>query len=267
MKNQIRSRREFIRLAGLGTAFLAVPDILVSCEKESKPPTHIISLSYDDGFEKSSNLTAEIYEKYDLSACFNVIAAAHTKSFEIPDPYHAWQVGDFELWNELQARGHEIMPHGYQHANLTQIPLAEAEALILRCLDVFSEKLDDFRAEEAIFNFPYNASNSDLEEFLEPLVRAVRTGGSAVNELPDRDRFRLTCTSFGPENIDAHLEHTISRFLELPSGWLIYNTHGLDDEGWGPLSSSYLDELLSKLVQLDHVSVLPVGQALLKYGI
>ena len=55
---------------------------------------------------------------------------------------------------------------------------------------------------------------------------------------------------------------SISKLLELPSGWLIYNTHGLDDEGWGPVSSFYLDELLSRLVQMDHVAVLPVGKAL-----
>ena len=109
---------------------------------------------------------------------------------------------------------------------------------------------------------PFNASNAQLEELLKPMVRAVRTGGPAINELPNRELFRLSCTTTGPENIDTHLEQTINELLEEPSGWLIYNTHGLDDEGWGPLSSSYLDELLSRLVQMDHVAVLPVGQAL-----
>ena len=257
-----RSRREFIRTAGLGAASLAATGTLLSCEVESKESTHIVSLSFDDGFEKSSIRTAEIYEKYGLSACLNVIASAHKKSFSLPNEYHDWQVAGFDLWNELQSRGHEIMPHSYRHARLTEMPLDEAEQLILQCLDVFSKELNDFKAEESIYNFPYNASNTELEEFLKPLVRGVRTGGSAVNELPFRDQFRLTCTTSGPENIDKHLNQTISRFLELPSGWLIYNTHGLDDEGWGPLSSSYLDELLSELVLLDHVAVQPVGRAL-----
>ena len=234
----------------------------MSCEVKRVDPTHIISLSFDDGFRKSSIRTAEIYEKYSLSASMNVIASAHKKAFGLPNEYHAWQVGDFDLWNDLQSRGHEIMPHSYRHANLTELPLAEAEQLILKCLDVFSEELNDFEAKASIFNFPYNASNAELEDLLKPLVRAVRTGGSAVNELPYRDQFRLTCTSSGPDNIDKHLDQTIDRFLERPSGWLIYNTHGLDDEGWGPVSSSYLDELLSRLTQMDHVAVLPVGKAL-----
>jgi peptidoglycan/xylan/chitin deacetylase (PgdA/CDA1 family) len=257
-----KSRREFIRTAGLGLASLASAGSFISCEVESKEPTHIISLSFDDGFKKSSILTAEIYEKYNLSACMNVIASAHKKRFELPNEYHAWEVGDFELWNELQSRGHEIMPHTYRHANLTQTPIEEAQQLILKCLDVFSNELNDFKSEESIYNFAFNASNAELEEFLKPMVRAVRTGGPAVNLIPNKDQFRLTCTTSGPENIDLNLEQTISNFLKLPSGWLIYNTHGLDDEGWGPVSSSYLDELLSRLVEMDHVAVLPVGKAL-----
>jgi peptidoglycan/xylan/chitin deacetylase (PgdA/CDA1 family) len=262
MNRKNRTRKEFIRIAGLGATSLVMPGMVFCCEKEIKDPTHIISLSFDDGFERSSIRTAEIYEKYKLSACINVIASAHSGRFELPDEYHAWQVGDFMLWNDLQDRGHEIMPHGYRHANLTKIPLGEAEELIKKCLDIFSSELNSFKMEEAIFNFPYNASNADVEGLLKSMVRAVRTGGSAFNELPYPDQFRLTCTSSGPDNIDEHLGQTISRFLDLPSGWLIYNTHGLDDEGWGPLSSSYLDELLSQLVQLNHVAVLPVGRAL-----
>ena len=249
-------------MAGLGTASVAAMGTLISCGEVSKKKTHIVSLSFDDGFRKSSIRTAEIYEKYKLSACINVIASAHSKQFELPSEYHSWPVGDFELWNDLQSRGHEIMPHSYRHANLTQMPLEDARKLILLCFDIFSKELNDFKAEESIFNFPFNASNTELDELLKPMVRAVRTGGPAVNQLPYKNQFKLTCTSSGPENIDEHLEQTISKFLELPSGWLIYNTHGLDDEGWGPVSSSYLDELLSKLVQLDHVAVLPVGKAL-----
>ena len=154
------------------------------------------------------------------------------------------------------------MLHSYRHANLTQMPLEDARQLILLCFDIFSRELNDFKPEESIFNFPFNASNTEVEELLKPTVRAVRTGGPAVNPLPYKNQFRLTCTSSGPENIDEHLDQAISKLLELPSGWLIYNTHGLDDEGWGPVSSSYLDELLSKLIQMDHVAVLPVGKAL-----
>jgi peptidoglycan/xylan/chitin deacetylase (PgdA/CDA1 family) len=224
--------------------------------------THIITLSYDDGFEKSSIRTAEIYEKYGLSAAINVVASAHEKQFELPNEYHALPVGDFDLWNDLQSRGHEIMPHGYNHSNLGELPLEDAQNLVNKSLDIFSWELDGFKVENAVFNFPYNASNPAIEDYLKTKVRAIRTGGPIVNPLPHLGQFRLTCISHGPENIDRHLEEKINEFLEGPSGWFIYNTHGLDEEGWGPVSSVFLDELLDKLTEHESANVLSVTQCL-----
>ena len=44
------------------------------------------------------------------------------------------------------------------------------------------------------------------------------------------------------------------------------NTHGLDDEGWGPIRSSYLQRLLERLLALETVEILPAGRALAKYA-
>ena len=258
MKTNTATRRDAIRTLGLGSAFLAAGMHLTCAEKKR----HIITLSFDDGFEKSSMQTARIYEKYGMSASINVIATAHDKSFELPNEYHAWPAGDFGLWNELQSRGHEIMPHTYKHANLSEIPIEEATELILKCLDIFSEELEGFRAEESAYNFAFNASTPELEQWLEPRVRAIRTGGGVINPLPYKDQFKLVCTSDGPENIDVHLDNLVNEFLDGPSGGLIFNTHGLDDEGWGPVSSTFLDELLDRLANSETAEVLSVTQAL-----
>ncbi len=252
------SRRDTIKMLGLGSAWI-LSGANINCSGREK---HIITLSFDDGFEKSSVQTAEIYEKYKLSACINVIASAHLKNFELPNDYHQWTAGNFDLWNELRSRGHEIMPHSYQHANLTQMSFEEAKDLIMRCLDVFRKELNGFEAKDSIYNFAYNASTPEIEEWLVTQVRAFRTGGGAINPLPYEGMKKLTCTSFGPDNIDNNLEATINTFLEGPPGWLIYNTHGLDDEGWGPLSSSFLDELLDRLTQMSGVMILPVAPSL-----
>jgi hypothetical protein len=45
---------------------------------------------------------------------------------------------------------------------------------------------------------------------------------------PIEQSMRHRNTSSGPENIDKHPDQTIGRFLAMPSGWLIYNTDGLD---------------------------------------
>ena len=110
--------------------------------------THFVTLSFDDGFKKSSIRTAEIYEKYKLSACINVIATAHLPDFVLPNEYHRWPVGDFGLWNELQSRGHEIMPHGYKHANKRELPLAESQDLDSPLPRLFHQGAEGIRREE-----------------------------------------------------------------------------------------------------------------------
>jgi peptidoglycan/xylan/chitin deacetylase (PgdA/CDA1 family) len=255
-------RREALKIIGMGLSSLSWPLSFATCRSKHTKKTHIVTLSFDDGFKKSSLKTAEIYEKYGLAACINVIASAHLKNFDLPNEYHKWPVGDFDLWNELQQRGHEIMPHGYMHANLSQISFEKAKDLIRRCLDVFSKELKGFDPQDSVFNFPYNASTSELEEWLPTQVRAFRTRGDAINKLPYKEVVKLTCTSYGPENIDEDLKSKVDELLSKPSGWLIYNTHGLDDESWGPMSSNFLDELLKNLSAMDSVAVLPAGKVL-----
>jgi peptidoglycan/xylan/chitin deacetylase (PgdA/CDA1 family) len=221
---------------------------------------HIVTLSFDDGFERSSIGTAEIFERHGLAAELNVIATGHRGK---PDEnwHRRWRKGDFGLWNELEARGHRVMPHGYGHVNKTEVPLPEAKRLIEACLDVFRAELAGFDESEASFAFPYNRSSSELEAWLRTRVRAFRTGGNAVMPLPQAGRQRVTCTSFGPGRCDEHLAGTIEAFLAGGPGWLCYNLHGLDDEGWGPVGSDTLDRLLEHLVARD-VRVLPITAAL-----
>ncbi len=250
------NRRDSLKILGAGTLGLLAGPLRGNMAKVS----HIVSLSFDDGFEKSSIKTAEIYEKHGLSACINVIATGHQGGSD--DAYQNWPMADFSLWNNLKKRGHEIMPHSYRHANLTKMPLEEAKGLVRKCMDVFEKELDGYSSDESVYNCAYNASSPELEAWLKTKFRAIRTGWGYFNPLPHEGQFRLTCSSNGPENIDKQLGKTIDDFLEGPSGWMIYNAHGLDDEGWGPLSSVFLDELLGRLMEMDHVKVQPVISAL-----
>src|ERR1041385_72906 len=95
---------------------------------------HLLTLSWDDGLLRSTLKTAEIFERYGLRAEFNVVAASSLDQNEST-------TGDFGLWNELQARGHVIQPHGYNHTNKASVPFAQAHDLIVRCLERFAAEL------------------------------------------------------------------------------------------------------------------------------
>jgi peptidoglycan/xylan/chitin deacetylase (PgdA/CDA1 family) len=265
------NRRRFLKSVGAGMGSLAITGNLPGCREikslppRPKPITHIVTLSFDDGFKKSTLKTAEIHEKFGLSACFNVIATGHRDSFAVPDKYQAdLSKGDFTLWNEMQDRGHEVMPHGYKHANLRNMPFEQAKDLIRKCLDIFQTELKNFDTKKAVFNFPYNASNPELERYLPSVVRAFRTGGPPINPMPYPQQVKLTCISHGPGNIDQHIQSQVNKLLAQCTGWLIYNTHGLDGEGWGPITSYCLENLLESLIQNDSVAILPAAHALVQ---
>jgi len=254
-------RREFI--AAIGTAALAAIPAHRLSGASSK--LHIVSLSFDDGFRKSFLRIAEIYEKFSFSACFNIIASAHLPGNQVRDDYMKQQLfGDFGVWNELQDRGHEIMPHGYRHAHLASLPLAEAKELILRSLEVFAKELRGFDAKKAVFNFPYNQSSAELEEWLPSVVMAYRTKGEILNPVPGPNTVKVTTGGWGPDNAEKDVDESVEKLLAQPTGWMVYNLHGLDEEGWGPIRPSYLEKLLGRLRERDSVRILPTGRALMQ---
>ena len=253
------SRRSFIKTSTFASIALTSGSLFADENK-----THIITLSFDDGFKKSFYKVANIYEKYGLSACFNVIASGHLPDFKGVDQWILPELmGDFDDWNELKNRGHEVMPHSWKHLNLAQQPLEEAKQLIVKCLNYFQDHLVGYKNSESVFNFPFNASTPELEEFVLSQVMALRSFGGAVNDIPAHEApFRLGCSSKGPGNIDQWVNDSINEFLLTNGGWLILNLHGLDYEGWGPMSETFLNNLIKKLSEMTNVQVLPTGQVL-----
>ncbi len=253
-------RRDFLSAVGAAAVAPALAHLLAA-----PPNLHIVTLSFDDGFRKSFLRIAEIYEKFGLSACFNIIASAHMPGNEVRDDYMKQeQFGDFRVWNELQDRGHEIMPHGYRHAHLASLPLADAKELIRKCLDVFSQELRGFDAKKAVFNFPYNQSSPELEEWLPSVVMGYRTMGPVVNPLPGPKTVKITTGGWGPDNAEKDVDENVAKLLAQPGGWMVYNLHGLEGEGWGPIRPGYLERLLGRLRTIESVRIVPAGRALMQ---
>lgn len=258
------NRRHFIKTA---TLLSLGPGFEHFIEKRK---THILTLSFDDGFKKSFYKIAEIHEEYGLKACLNVIAMGHEKGF-VNDKFIPCEIlGNFDDWNTLKSRGHEIMPHSWDHKNLTEMPFEEARENMDKCFDYFEKNLVGYKPENAVYNFAYGASNQMLDEYALTRARAVRKGGSLVlnntrcNALPEKKarQLHLGCWSFGPDRCDNEIEKYVNDFLEGEGGWLILNLHGLDNEGWGPVSTNYLDALLKRLVRIKKLSVLPTGMVM-----
>ncbi len=257
-------RRTFTKNLALGS--LAVSTGMIQTE----PVTHILTLSFDDGFRKSFHQIGEIFADNGMSACLNVIAAGHLPEFERVDKWIKPKLmGDFEDWNTLKSKGHEVNLHSWKHLKLPDQPFAYAQELIEKCVEYFKKNLDGYAYEESVFNFPFNASNPQLEDFVLTKVKALRTQGHTpyqANPFPSKDMsMKLGCWSHGPKNADEFVETRIREFLKTDGGWLILNLHGLNKEGWGPISKKYLATLLPRLRLIKQLEVLPTGMVIEKY--
>ena len=252
-------------------------------EKEKKKK-HILTLSFDDGFKKSSIKQAEIYEKHGFSACFNIIAIGHTKEFGGDWKQRGYPMGDYGLWNELRARGHEIHPHGYSHealdtryngGNRTPRPLGEAKDIVRRCLDMMTKNLKDYDPrKEAVYAFPYGATTPEVNAWLLTQVRAIRARkkGSprGPNPLPYKGMTHIGL--YGRDynkprpTLEQLINNAVDQLLTADSGWQVICLHGIDGEAGTLFSSEYLDRLLGQLSMIESVDVLPPIKAFEKFA-
>lgn len=218
-----------------------------------------VSFVFDDGFTDSCLKVADMFEARGLSATFAVLV--NHDGF-MPD----FPKGDFALWQQLLERGHEIHPHGWDHSDLSKLPFEEAAQQIDGCLAHFAEHLDGFTAANAVYHLTYNRSTPEVDRYLLQRVRAIRTTGpqgiptNGLNNQGDLKRRRFDCAWEGPLVCDEHLlTHLQGATSASDAAHFCYMLHGLDLEGWGPVSSLGLMRALDTIIESPDLAYEPIG--------
>lgn len=212
------------------------------------------TISWDDGFKASTLKTADIYEKYGLKTEFNIVPKWCLEN-------NNEGFGDFGLFREMEARGHMVQSHSYDHSNLARMPFLEAVDNIERSFELLASNLKNFDPCHSVFNLPYNESSTELESYLAQKKIPFRTGpGPALNKLPEPSTYKVT--TGGWENAEEWLDNCLNDLLEKESGWLVYTAHGLDGEGWGPISSGFLEKTIEKVLSQKDIKILPAIEVL-----
>jgi len=215
-----------------------------------------LSLDFDDGFQRSCATAARVFESHGLRASFNVLAQPRGFLDEAPS-YVDHGRGDFGVWRGLLGRGHAVNPHGEEHRDLSRLPHAEAVASLERCLAAFERELPGFRAQDSLYVFAYDRSTPELEAWLSPRVRGFRAHGAPLNAFPAPGSRKVSNAGWGPDGVEARLERGIEAFLAGAEAWMLCGLHGLDGEGWGPISSAWLDRLLGELRKVKDLTLAP----------
>jgi len=212
-----------------------------------------VGLIFDDGMLKSSLATAKLFEEFGLAAVFAVIA--ETKDFA-----PAFVKGDFQVWNEMQQRGHVVAPHGYTHAKLTELPVPAACDLITRCLDTFTEKLDGFVAKAAVYDYTYNCGSPKLNEFLLPRVKAIRQDGTGFLSAKEIESRVWHSTAIGPHDPGDELLALLQQAKRRRPHTFLFTLHGTDGEAWGAIALDKLRRVLETIVSEEAFEYWVVGK-------
>lgn len=219
----------------------------MNASSRTSTPRRAVSFCFDDGFRRSSEEVATLFSAHGVRACFCVLAAPH----ETADSYvRKFETGGWANWRALRAAGHEIAPHGWAHENLFDLSFAAATDSILRTWDAFASELPGFDPQESVFHPAYLRAPDELVAWLGTHALAARIAGAdGINAWQASKRGGIVnCVCFGPRDVDVRMRDRVSSFLAGEGDWLVPVLHGIDDEGWGPISRTALQDLVETIL-------------------
>lgn len=211
---------------------------------EPRPTSPIISFCFDDGYAASCEAIAKMFEARGLAASFCVV----TDPAGSVDPFiKAGRIGDFGLWRDLAARGHEVMPHGNRHIHLGQVDDQAARDEVSMAVELFAEGMGIQTPESLIYHCAYNHLPQSMLAFMAERFIGVRAGQGNIgrNDLAWGAEALVFDAAFPmPPDIGASARHYVCDLIEGSPAWLALCFHGLEPEGWGPIASDNLADLL-----------------------
>lgn len=198
-----------------------------------------VSFTFDDNNSAQYKIIAPILEEYSFRGSFFV----NPGIFATPARrHHATWNDTKDGYREIARKGHEIGNHSWSHANLTRLNTREEiVAQVTRPLDVIKE---DIGVRPVSFVHPFNKSNKIVDEIVFEHHLFARISSTA--SLSDR--------IIGPIGSKRHNGALPSRFENAlkNNGWLIIAGHGVEGEGWRPVSAEFLHEICRMIIEADR---------------
>ncbi|MDP8244813.1 MAG: polysaccharide deacetylase family protein [Candidatus Hinthialibacter antarcticus] len=195
-----------------------------------------VTFSIDDGFWGSSEQMADILDRYQLKASFYLVThwVAPMKTDEIGDGYNEGAShGTWQQWKSILERGHEIGSHSCTHPAL---PTIDAKDALMEITESKQQLIDELGLQEPItFAYPYNQSSPEVKQMISGHYLSARIGGKPFNKIGPIDLQAVN--SWWPLS-NMPLEEIIAKIDEAKANghWLVIGLHGMNDEGWNPIT-------------------------------
>lgn len=216
-------------------------------------PDHaIVSFTFDDFPKSAATLGAPALEQRGWRGTYYASAGLAGTSNHHGPQFEAQDIVD------LNARGHEIGCHTYEHVDCAQ---ADLEA-VMSSLDRNAAALRGMGLSEPLnsFAFPYGEASLEAKRALSSRFASMRGVRAEINRgSGDLNLLRAVAVDGGETGIERAIEAADS-LIQAP-GWLIYYAHDIQDEPseWGCTPGQF--ERVCDAVAASGARVMPVRDA------
>lgn len=177
----------------------------------------VITLVFDDGYERVHQNVVPLLDRYHLPAVFaltlNAPKLARNKAFRKLRP---WQ-----QWLHLRNRGHEIAAHSITHPDLTQISDAQLDQELRQPVSML---------QATTLVYPGGAFNDRVVQQASRYYTAGRTIARGFETLPPQDVMRLKSKNYSRNNFTVARANLLALWAWLTNSWLIETYHMIDDD-------------------------------------
>lgn len=215
-----------------------------------------VTFSIDDGFWKSTQEFMRLFDPYGFKATFNLVTDWITpKQSGVGDEYNRdASHGTWTNWKTVLKQGHEIGSHSMTHPHLPKLSGEEIKRELLYSKRRIKEELKLWGPKT--FAFPYNDTSPEVQKILGRYYLAARVGTQTgeINE-PGKIDF-LQIRSWWPLS-PAPLEEIVAKIDRAREmrGWLVIGLHGMNGEGWNPITTEKMSGVLAHLAKQKDVYV------------
>jgi peptidoglycan/xylan/chitin deacetylase (PgdA/CDA1 family) len=186
------------------------------------------SYTFDDGYASSSTI-ATIFEKYTLRATFFINPG------NVPD-------AQWDMWRGLASKGHEIGNHSMTHTIDLSGPTVTDQTLdteINGAQKLLEQKMG---SRPLSFAFPWHAysDRSLAVAYQHHFAVRLKDTGESNYHFVFFDQDHSVDEAHALADANAQLADTAAT-----GGWFVAAGHGIDGDGWSPITSNFLNQHLT----------------------
>jgi peptidoglycan-N-acetylglucosamine deacetylase len=216
-----------------------------------------LTLTFDDGYYCQFTKGISLLKKYDLPATFFIISGFIDKKV------------DGMTWNMVRdaaAQGYEIGSHTVNHANLITLENNKHNSDSLTWEVQYSQQVIDQQVPSQkclSFCYPWCKRDKNTDKIVSDNYIGARSSGYWEGFSPD-NLYGIKGRVIYSYQTAEQLNFEISDFIR-ESGWYVDIIHGIDNQGWEPLTYNTYDQHFAYIKQNQEHLWVATFQNVIKY--